>query len=79
MDAASAGVERLRNALLPPPEASADRHEFGAAVATDFAADFVEAMEDDLSTPRALAGLFATPTRFRPPRCISSPWRTAPE
>ena len=58
MDAASAGVERLRNALLPPPEASADVHDFGAAVAIDFANDFVESMEDDLSTPRALAGLF---------------------
>ncbi len=58
MDAASAGVERLRNALLPPPETSADTHDFRAAVAIDFANDFVESMEDDLSTPRALAGLF---------------------
>jgi cysteinyl-tRNA synthetase len=58
MDAASAGVERLRNALLSPPEESADEHEFAAAVETDFAGDFVAALEDDLSTPRALAVLF---------------------
>jgi cysteinyl-tRNA synthetase len=58
MDAASAGIERLRNALQPPPEESADQHRFGTAVDTNFTADFVEAMEDDLATPRALAVLF---------------------
>ena len=58
MDAASAGIERLRNALLSPPEESANVHDFAAATEIDFLGDFVEAMEDDLSTPRALAVLF---------------------
>ena len=46
-------VERLRNALRPGGEATA------AAVAPDLYRErFVEAMEDDLNTPQALAALF---------------------
>jgi cysteinyl-tRNA synthetase len=53
MDAAKTGVERLRNAAF---RAGASGGEVLDAGATREA--FIEAMEDDLNTPRALAALF---------------------
>ena len=54
MAAAESGVERLRNALRAPPAAAAGASADGAAARERF----IEAMEDDLGTPGALAALF---------------------
>ena len=53
MDAAKAGVERLRNAAFRTGAAGGEVLDPGATRST-----FIEAMEDDLNTPRALAALF---------------------
>jgi cysteinyl-tRNA synthetase len=52
MSAANSGVERLRNALREAPEGGEPEQ------AAAQRASFIEAMEDDLATPRALAVLF---------------------
>jgi cysteinyl-tRNA synthetase len=61
-EAATHGLERLRAALRPaPPEAGAEPPRNAAALseATTVArADFTAAMDDDFSTPQALAALF---------------------
>ncbi|MDP6302517.1 MAG: cysteine--tRNA ligase [SAR202 cluster bacterium] len=47
-------LDRLRNALRPPQESTTD----GSVDPSPFRERFVEAMDDDLNTPRALASLF---------------------
>jgi cysteinyl-tRNA synthetase len=53
MDAARTGVERLRNAAFRASQTGGEKLDGAAARAA-----FIEAMEDDLNTPRALAAVF---------------------
>ncbi len=55
MESARSGAERLREAAFAPPAAKGG----GGAVESAAAKErFIEAMDDDLNTPRALAALF---------------------
>jgi len=53
MDGAKTGVERLRNAAFRVSQKGGEQLDAGAAREA-----FIEAMEDDLNTPRALAAIF---------------------
>ncbi len=55
VEAQERALERLRNAIALEGDASADR---SAVDGAPFRERFVEAMDDDLNTPRALAALF---------------------
>jgi cysteinyl-tRNA synthetase len=58
LEAARAGVERLRIAARKSGDADADADGGGAIDSLPFRERFVEAMDDDMNTPQALAALF---------------------
>ncbi|HEY8490530.1 MAG TPA: cysteine--tRNA ligase [Dehalococcoidia bacterium] len=74
LEAAVRGAERLRTAARTPGPAPED----GAPVdPAPFRARFVEAMEDDLNTPRALAALFDLATEINRGRDAGRPVESA--